>query len=201
MLAVRDSVIQNWPVFGGCFGPNAATPDPPIWAEHDGSGHGNVGIEFTEQDLPLMRRKPFLLQLVTAAVAAWCLGCGPSAAEVSVSGTRDRMVLQTTDATTADILAALHSAFGLEVKFKGATARRFTGVYSGSIRQVLSRLLAGDDYILRSGSEGMSILLVGRSAGDSAAVASNLAAATPGDGAQVSRFVALRQGRLKRQSD
>jgi hypothetical protein len=139
-----------------------------------------------------MRRKLVLPQFATAMILAWCLSCGRSAAEVRLSGTQERFVLQTQDATMPEILAALRSAFDVEVKLNGATARKFTGVYAGPLRQLLSRLLAGEDYILRSGSEGISILLIGRSA----AAPSGPVAASQG-----SRLVALRQGRLKRKSD
>jgi hypothetical protein len=141
-------------------------------------------------------RKLFLPQLATAALLAWCLSCGSGAAEVRLSGTQDRVVLQTRDATIPEIFAALRSAFDLEVKLTGATARKFTGVYTGSVRQVLSRLLAGDDYILHTSSDGMNIRLFGASAADSVAASPSLPSA-----AQGSRFVALRQGRLKRHSD
>lgn len=141
-------------------------------------------------------RKPFLPQLATAAFLAWCLSCGDGAAEVRLSGTQDRVVLQTHDATMPEILAALRSAFDLEVELKGATARKFTGVYTGSVRQVLSRLLADDDYVLRTASDSISIRLLGNSAADSAAAPSNLPSTTPG-----SRLIALRQGQVKRRGD
>jgi hypothetical protein len=140
-------------------------------------------------------RKLFLPRLATAALLAWCVSCGGSVAEVRLSGTLDRVVLTTNDATIADILVALRSAFDVEVNLTGGTARKFTGVYSGSIRRVLSRLLTGNDYVLRSGPDGISIRLFGNSAADSSA-ASNPSAAAPG-----SRLVALRQGRVKRQGD
>ena len=140
-------------------------------------------------------RRLFLPQLATAALLAWCLSCGDSAAEVRLSGTQDRLVLQTQDAKMPEILGALRSAFDLEVKLKGATARRFTGVYVGSVRQVLSRILAGDDYVLHTASDGISIRLFGKSAADSAAAPSSLPLAAQ------TRLVALRQGTLKRQSD
>ena len=141
-------------------------------------------------------RKLLLPRLATAALLAWCVSCGgSSAAEVRLSGTPDRMVLTTNDATIADILAALRSAFDVEVNLTGGTARRFTGVYSGSVRRVLSRLLTGNDYVLRFGSDGISIRLLGNSTADSSA-ASNPSPAAPG-----SRLVALRQGRVKRQGD
>ena len=135
-----------------------------------------------------MRRRQILLQLAAAVCLALCLGSGRSAAEVRLSGTQDRIVMQTNGATIPEILAALRSAFDLEVKLKGATARTFTGEYSGSVRQVLSRLLAGEDYILRSDSEGMSIVLIGKSAADNAARWSGLPPPAPG-----SRLDATRQ--------
>ena len=143
-----------------------------------------------------MRRESFLPQLATAALVAWCLSGGPSAAEVRLSGTPDRIVLKTNDATMPEILAALHSAFDLEVKLNGTTARRFTGTYFGSARQVLSRLLAGEDYVFRSAADGMSIILLGASAADGTVARSAVLPA-----AQGSRLVALRQGRIKRTSD
>jgi hypothetical protein len=139
-----------------------------------------------------MRRKPFLPQLAMMALLAWCLSGGPGAAEVRLSGTRDHIVLQTNDATLADILAALRSAFALDVKLKGATAQRFTGTNSGSVNQVLSRLLRGEDYVLRSAADGISIVLFGASAADSAAAWSGQLPAGPG-----SRLVALRQARAR----
>jgi hypothetical protein len=143
----------------------------------------------------LFTRNPFLPRLATAALLTLCLSCGGSAAEVRLSGTPDHVVLTTNDATIADILAALHSAFDVEVNLTGGTARKFTGVYSGSVRRILSRLLTSNDYVLRSNPGGISIRLFGNSAADSSA-ASNPSAAAPG-----SRLVALRQGKLKRQGD
>ena len=55
----------------------------------------------------LVRRKPALLpQIATVLLLAWCLSCRRSEAEVCLSGTPDRIVLQTNDATIVEILAA-----------------------------------------------------------------------------------------------
>ena len=89
----------------------------------------------------LFTRNPFLPRLATAALLTWCVSCGGSAAEVRLSGTPDHVVLQTYDATIPEILSALRLTFNLDVKLNGATARRFTGAYIGSMRQALSRLL------------------------------------------------------------
>jgi hypothetical protein len=138
-----------------------------------------------------MRHKSFLPQFATAVLLAWCLSCGESAAEVHVSGTPDRIVLQASEATMPEILAALQSTFDLQVTLKGGSARQLTGAYSGSLRQVLSRILKGEDYVLRSTSDGMSVILFGASTADSAVTRPALALpAAPG-----SRLVALRQAR------
>jgi hypothetical protein len=125
-------------------------------------------------------RRPFIPKVATMVLLAWCMACGRSAAEVLLSGSQDRIVMQTNDATLAEVLAAFRSAFALEVKLKGATARTFTGAYSGSVRQVLLRLLAGEDYILSSDAEGMKIILIGNSANDTTARSSGLPPAAPG---------------------
>ena len=143
-----------------------------------------------------MRHKSFFPQFAAAIILAWCLSCGNSAAEVRLSGTPDRFVLKTNDATMPEILAALHSAFDLEAKLNGTTARKFTGTYSGSVRQVLSRLLVGEDYVVRSAADGMSIILLGAGAADRIVARSAALPAAPG-----SRLVALRQGRIRRTSD
>jgi hypothetical protein len=125
-----------------------------------------------------MRRKPTLSYL-TMAVLALSLCCGCDAAEVRVSGTQDHIVIQANDSTILEILAALRSTFDLKVTFMGTTARTFTGAYSGSARQVLLRLLAGEDYLISSDSEGISIVLIGKSAGDNTARWSSLPPTVP----------------------
>jgi hypothetical protein len=116
-----------------------------------------------------MQRKPLLPQFVTALLLAWCLSGGRSAAEVRVSGTPDRVVVQTSDAPMPEILTAMHTAFELEVTLKGTIAQKFSGMYSGSVRQVLGRLLTGENYVLRTTADGISIIALGKSASAAAA--------------------------------
>jgi hypothetical protein len=138
-------------------------------------------------------RKSFLPKVAAAALLTWCLSGGVSAAEVGVSGTPERVVLTTNDATMADIIAAFRSAFDVEVHLTGGTARKYSGVYSGSVRQVLSRLLTGSDYILSSDPDGISIRLLGNSAAASSAAPSRLPLTAPG-----SRQNSQPQGQVKR---
>lgn len=143
-----------------------------------------------------MQRKPLLLQIVMTLLLTWCLSGESAEAQVCLSGTPERVVLTTNDATLAEILTELRSVFDVEIKLQGGTARKFTGTYIGSVRQVLSRLLRGEDYVLRSTAEGIGMLLLGMSASNSAAAPPSLVAASQG-----SRLVALRQGRVRRKGD
>jgi hypothetical protein len=139
-----------------------------------------------------VRRKPFFPRIAMSVLLAWCLSGEHAEAEVHLSGTPDRIVLTTNDATIAEILDALRTAFDIAVTLNGTTARKFTGTYIGSPSHVLSRVLKGEDYVLRTASDGISIRLLDKSASDSAAAPSGQA---PSQG---SRLVALRQGRLRR---
>ena len=48
--------------------------------------------------------RPSSPKIATVLLVAWCLSCGRSEAQVRLSGTPDRIVLQTNDATIVEIL-------------------------------------------------------------------------------------------------
>ena len=127
-----------------------------------------------------------------AVVLAFSCQCG--VAEVLLSGTRDRMVLQADDATIPEALAALRGANQLQIDLTGSSTRKLTGRYSGSLRQVLTRLLKGEDYVMRSTADGISIHLFGANSLDRSAPPAPPAS-------QGSRLIALRQGVLKRTNE
>jgi hypothetical protein len=113
-----------------------------------------------------MQRNPLVPQFAAALFFLWCLNGGDSVAEVRLSGMQDRLVLQANDATVPEVLAALRRAIGLEVMLRGTVEQKFTGVYSGSVHYVLTRLLMGENYILQTTSSGISIVLLGQSVSD-----------------------------------
>jgi hypothetical protein len=118
---------------------------------------------------PLFIPDVMTLRFAIALSLACCLCSSQSAAEVRSSGTADHAVVQVSDATLPEILASLNTTFNLKVTLKGTATGRYTGAFSGTVRQVLSRLLADDDFVLQSTSDGLNIILVGKSAADSAA--------------------------------
>lgn len=100
------------------------------------------------------------LSLVVMVIAGVRAG-----AEVQLSGTEDQFVLQAKNATIGEIVSGIQSTFNVKVRLTGSTARQFTGSYAGSLRRVLSRLLDGEDYIISSAADGMTIALLDRSGG------------------------------------
>jgi len=95
---------------------------------------------------------------VAATLAALC-GTVVARAEVQVSCTADHVVVRTKGATLAEILAGLEATCRTRIELNGATSRQFIGVYSGSLRDVLSRLLVGVDHIVHSAAGHITIAI------------------------------------------
>ena len=80
-------------------------------------------------------------------------------AEVRVQGPVENVRLQASDATAAEILAALSERFELGVR--GTTAnRRVTGTYEGSLRHVLARVLVGYDYVIQTRGANIDVIVL-----------------------------------------
>jgi hypothetical protein len=103
----------------------------------------------------------WLLHPMALSLVLVCVACARAGAEVQLSGTQDNVVLRANNATMAEILSGLSSTFKLRIEFTGSSARQFSGAYSGSLRRVLSRLLVGEDYVIRSAGDGINIVLLG----------------------------------------
>jgi hypothetical protein len=83
---------------------------------------------------------------------------------VQIAGTAEKLQIELSDATVDNALAALRSTFDLKCSCP-ASGRRLTGVYRGNIRSVLSRLLEGDDYVVKaSPSGGLEVIVLGPNA-------------------------------------
>jgi hypothetical protein len=82
---------------------------------------------------------------------------------VQIVGTTEKLQIELSNATVDNALAALRSTFDLKCRCP-ASGRRVTGVYRGNIRSVLSRLLEGDDYVVKaSPSGGLEVIMLGAS--------------------------------------
>jgi hypothetical protein len=155
---------------GGLIIGGARAPDMLCFVGSAGAGRRRDGI-------PAMR-KSIVLGLAAALAV---LGSAAANAEVRISGTADNMVLRTEGATLGDVLAGLAATSHARIEVAGATSQQFTGIYSGSLREVLSRLLAHVDHVVRIAPDRITIVVVGPGApGGSASV--SVAAAEDGDG-------------------
>ena len=104
----------------------------------------------------------------SAQAGAWlagailCAAALPAAAEVRVIDAGEgKVVIEAHDATVQQILDALGGSRTIRFQPSDALVRVVTGTYSGPLPQVLSRILAGYDHVIRSSRSGVQIDIVG----------------------------------------
>jgi hypothetical protein len=118
-------------------------------------------------------------RLVPAILLAVLLQIHPAVAEVRVAGQPDAVSVEVRDAAVEEVLVALGQSFGLQYRSAAPLARRISGTYKGPLSRVLRRVLDGYDFILKTGSENLEVVVIGAPAADgqpTAAVASPLPA-------------------------
>ena len=84
---------------------------------------------------------------------------------VRVTGTAEKLRLEASNATIDNALATLRSAVDFKCLCSSPLDRRVTGVYQGNIRRVLSRLLEGYDYVIKTSPSGIVEVIVLRTNG------------------------------------
>ena len=85
----------------------------------------------------------------------------PVRAEVRVTGQADAVTVETREASVDEVLAALRASFNLQYRTSGPLNRVITGTYTGSLQQVITRLLEGLNYVLQSSAGGRELIVVG----------------------------------------
>lgn len=63
-------------------------------------------------------------------------------------------------ASLSEIISAVESAAHIKIDLTGSSLRQFTGIYSGSLRKVLSRLLYATDHVIKPIGDGLSVRIV-----------------------------------------
>ena len=79
---------------------------------------------------------------------------------VRVTGTAAKLQLELNDNTVDQALTELRSAFGVTCRCSISLDRRVTGLYQGNINRVLSRLLEGYNFVVKTSSSGNVELIV-----------------------------------------
>jgi hypothetical protein len=108
------------------------------------------------------RKSPdFAVRLVPAILLAVILQVDPAGAEVRVAGQLDSLSLEVRDAAVEEVLVALGQSFGLQHRSAAPLARRISGTYKGPLSRVLRRVLDGYDFVLKSDSEHLEVVVIG----------------------------------------
>ena len=110
--------------------------------------------------------------VATIAALALVAGQAPARAASEVQGDPTDMRLRVENASTEEALQALAGSFGLVYSLPANSGRTLTGTYSGTLRQVLARILDRTDYILKISDGTVEVVVLGPSGGSSVVSAS-----------------------------
>jgi hypothetical protein len=109
-------------------------------------------------------RHSSLLFSATAVIAlGFALPMDPTSAlaEAQVTGKPDAVSVSAQNASIEEILVALANAFDVQFRSSVDLEKRLTGTYRGSLQQVVTRVLTGYDFFVKSGEKGLEITLIG----------------------------------------
>jgi hypothetical protein len=95
-----------------------------------------------------------------SALAVLIIMTGAVHADVRVSGDAHAVQLDATRSNVAEVLSALESAFRLRVNTSMVLDKAVGGTYTGSLAQVLSRILRDYNYFIRWGSTEIEVTVV-----------------------------------------
>jgi hypothetical protein len=121
--------------------------------------------------------------VILAALAVALLACAPAAqAELRVTGDARGLLVEADRATMEEVLAALRDKTGLDYRSAVRLDAPFTGRLTGSLDQIVEKLLAGDySYVFRAAAlrPRLEIVAAGSDTGQASASATAGGAATP----------------------
>jgi hypothetical protein len=97
-----------------------------------------------------------------SAFAVLIVTAGTVHADVRVSGDLGAVQVDTSRSNVAEVLSALESAFRLRVNTSIVVDKSIGGTYSGSLAQVLPRILQGYNYVIRSQPTEIEVTIIAR---------------------------------------
>lgn len=101
-------------------------------------------------------------------------------AAARVEGKPDAVRVEASDSTVAEVLSALGAAFDLRYRTSAPLDRPLTLVYKGPLRQLLARVLDGYNFVVKTSSGEIEVVVLGAATGTpSPAVAAAAPMATP----------------------
>jgi hypothetical protein len=82
-------------------------------------------------------------------------------AEIQVRGSPDAVRIEARDTPVEEILAALNRAFGMHYQLSANLDKRLSGTYVGSLRRVLTRILDGYNFVLKTDNGTIAVTVLG----------------------------------------
>ena len=98
---------------------------------------------------------------VAAAVAVALVTATPLHADVRLNGDVTAVRVEATNSNVAEVLASLESAFHLRVNTSVILDGSVGGTFTGSLTEVVSRLLEGHNYFMRRQAGEIEVTVVG----------------------------------------
>jgi hypothetical protein len=135
--------------------------------------------------LDLAGRLARLVAVAAIGLATSSAGLSVAEAAADVQGDPSAVQLRAENASTREVLDALAAKFGLKYKLSVHIGREVGGSYSGTLRQVLARVLDGTDYVVQVNEDGVKVIVFGAS-GLTAVAANGQATGLPQGGASSS---------------
>jgi hypothetical protein len=100
--------------------------------------------------------------LLRAAAVLACVLSTAAVAEVRIEGTPAALQVTTGQDAVADVLAALATNLGVKYRTSVPLDRAANAAYTGSLRDVIARLLDGYNYVLRRDGEATEVVVFGQ---------------------------------------
>jgi|SRR6516165_2343856 hypothetical protein len=85
----------------------------------------------------------------------------PAHAEANVTGTVDSVRLEAHAASLEEVLSAFGTAFNLRYHTSTALVESVNGTYSGSLQRLLSRLLDGYNFVIKTSDNEIEVAIYG----------------------------------------
>ena len=84
-------------------------------------------------------------------------------AGTEVKGQADEFELRTDSSSTREALDALARAFGITYQLAPEASRELNGLYVGTLRKVLGRILDGNNYVVKPREDRFEVVVLGKS--------------------------------------
>ena len=99
--------------------------------------------------------------LVPAILLAALFHAESVRAEARVTGQPDAVRVEAHDTPVEEVLLALGESFDLRYRSAASLSRRVTGTYVGSLPRVVTRLLNGYDFVLKTDAGSVEVVVYG----------------------------------------